>query len=52
MIDCEVSSNRHHRQVIVDWLRDPADELEFTAKILKKDAKNYHCWQYRSVIVV
>ncbi len=38
---------RHHRQVIVDWLRDPSLELEFSADILKDDAKNYHAWQHR-----
>lgn len=42
------SPARHHRKVIVEWLRDPSEELEFTAKILKKDSKNYHTWQYRS----
>ena len=42
-----ISLRRHHRQVIVDWLRDPSQELDFTAQILKEDAKNYHTWQHR-----
>lgn len=38
---------RHHRRVIVEWLEDPKDELQFTEKILQDDAKNYHAWQHR-----
>lgn len=40
---------RYHRQIIVKWLEDPSQELEFTAFILSKDAKNYHAWQHRCV---
>ncbi|XP_008550711.2 protein farnesyltransferase/geranylgeranyltransferase type-1 subunit alpha [Microplitis demolitor] len=37
----------HHRKAIIEWLRDPSYELDFTAMILEKDAKNYHTWQHR-----
>ncbi|KAH0551988.1 protein farnesyltransferase/geranylgeranyltransferase type-1 subunit alpha [Cotesia glomerata] len=37
----------HHRKAIIEWLRDPSCELNFTAMILEKDAKNYHTWQHR-----
>lgn len=43
---------RHHRRVIVEWLGDPKEELEFTAKILRGDAKNYHAWQHRYAIIL
>lgn len=43
---------RHHRRVIVEWLGDPKEELEFTARILKGDAKNYHAWQHRYAIIL
>ena len=41
------SISRYHRQLIVKWLDDPSQELEFTSNILSKDAKNYHAWQHR-----
>lgn len=37
----------HHRKAIVELLKDPSRELEFTANILCKDEKNYHTWQHR-----
>ena len=43
---------RHHRRVIVEWLGDPKDELEFTARILNGDAKNYHAWQHRYAVIL
>ena len=42
---------RYHRGVIVGWLGDPSKELEFTAEILRKDAKNYHAWQHRQSVI-
>ena len=42
---------RHHRRLIVDWLKDASGELEFTEKILAQDSKNYHAWQHRCVSV-
>lgn len=41
----------HHRRVIVEWLRDPSQELEFTERILINDAKNYHAWQHRQWVI-
>ncbi|XP_014767770.1 protein farnesyltransferase/geranylgeranyltransferase type-1 subunit alpha [Octopus bimaculoides] len=41
----------HHRQVIVEWLDDPSEELAFTASILSLDAKNYHAWQHRQWVL-
>ena len=45
------SACRYHRGIIVSWLDDPSKELEFTAEILRKDAKNYHAWQHRQAMV-
>ncbi|XP_037600675.1 protein farnesyltransferase/geranylgeranyltransferase type-1 subunit alpha [Cebus imitator] len=42
---------RHHRRVLVEWLRDPSQELEFIADILNQDAKNYHAWQHRQWVI-
>ncbi|GAA5825676.1 hypothetical protein JCM11251_000335 [Rhodosporidiobolus azoricus] len=36
-----------HRRQIVLALNDPSRELDFTAKALALDAKNYHTWAYR-----
>ncbi|TNY23470.1 hypothetical protein DMC30DRAFT_414158 [Rhodotorula diobovata] len=36
-----------HRRTIVLALDDPSRELDFTAKALAIDAKNYHTWAYR-----
>ena len=33
--------------MLVEWLRDPSQELEFIADILTQDAKNHHAWQHR-----
>eukprot|EP00069_Balaena_mysticetus_P014585 bmy_10255T0 len=40
-----------HRRVLVEWLRDPSQELEFIADILNQDAKNYHAWQHRQWVI-
>ncbi|CAH0399813.1 unnamed protein product [Chilo suppressalis] len=37
----------HHRRVLVEWLRDPSQELELTCDALLQDPKNYHAWQHR-----
>lgn len=37
----------HHRRLIVTETRKPVPELEFIAKSLKVDSKNYHTWSYR-----
>lgn len=42
---------RYHRKVIVEWLKDPRDELQFTEDILRLDAKNYHAWQHRQWVI-
>ncbi|KAB0344669.1 hypothetical protein FD754_021595 [Muntiacus muntjak] len=34
--------------VLVEWLRDPPQELEFIAGILTEHAKNYHTWQHQT----
>uniref|UniRef100_A0A7M4G0D6 Protein farnesyltransferase/geranylgeranyltransferase type-1 subunit alpha n=1 Tax=Crocodylus porosus TaxID=8502 RepID=A0A7M4G0D6_CROPO len=41
----------HHRRVLVEWLQDPSQELEFIADILSQDAKNYHAWQHRQWVI-
>ncbi|XP_019504833.1 PREDICTED: protein farnesyltransferase/geranylgeranyltransferase type-1 subunit alpha isoform X2 [Hipposideros armiger] len=41
----------HHRRVLVEWLKDPSQELEFIADILNQDAKNYHAWQHRQWVI-
>lgn len=45
------SGFRHHRRVLVEWLKDPSQELEFIADILNQDAKNYHAWQHRQWVI-
>lgn len=45
------SSSRHHRRMVVEWLNDPSEELEFIADILSQDAKNYHAWQHRQWVI-
>lgn len=37
----------HHRRVLVEWLKDPSQELELTGDALIQDPKNYHAWQHR-----
>ncbi|BGP55277.1 hypothetical protein JCM8202_000648 [Rhodotorula sphaerocarpa] len=41
-----------HRRTIVLALDDPSRELEFTAKALALDAKNYHTWAYRQWVLL
>ncbi|KFO20395.1 Protein farnesyltransferase/geranylgeranyltransferase type-1 subunit alpha [Fukomys damarensis] len=41
----------HHRRVLIEWLKDPSQELEFVADILNQDAKNYHTWQHRQWVI-
>ncbi|KWU46260.1 protein prenylyltransferase, partial [Rhodotorula sp. JG-1b] len=41
-----------HRRTIVLALNDPSRELEFTAKALALDAKNYHTWAYRQWVLM
>lgn len=45
------SLSRHHRRMVVEWLSDPSEELEFIADILSQDAKNYHAWQHRQWVI-
>ncbi|GAA5829804.1 hypothetical protein JCM3766R1_001312 [Sporobolomyces carnicolor] len=40
-----------HRRTIVLALDDPSRELDFTARALSFDAKNYHTWAYRQFIL-
>ena len=37
--------------MVVEWLSDPSEELEFIADILSQDAKNYHAWQHRQWVI-
>jgi len=37
----------HHRRLILTETRMPSSELEFIAKSLQVDSKNYHTWSYR-----
>lgn len=37
--------------MVVEWLNDPSDELQFVAEILSQDAKNYHAWQHRQWVI-
>ena len=37
--------------MLVEWLNDPSQELEFTASILRIDAKNYHAWSHRQWVL-
>ncbi|KAG8004249.1 Protein farnesyltransferase/geranylgeranyltransferase type-1 subunit alpha [Nibea albiflora] len=41
----------HHRRMVVEWLNDASEELEFIADILSQDAKNYHAWQHRQWVI-
>lgn len=43
--------SRHHRRMVVEWLNDPSEELQFIADILSQDAKNYHAWQHRQWVI-
>lgn len=37
--------------MVVEWLNDPSEELQFIADILSQDAKNYHAWQHRQWVI-
>lgn len=37
--------------MVVGWLNDPLQELEFSASVLNLDAKNYHTWQHRQWVI-
>ncbi len=37
--------------MVVEWLNDPSEELQFVAEILSQDAKNYHAWQHRQWVI-
>ncbi|KAF7965616.1 hypothetical protein HWV62_42641 [Athelia sp. TMB] len=37
----------HHRRLLLTEMRKPAPELDFIARSLKEDEKNYHTWSYR-----
>ena len=41
----------YHRQKLVEWSGNPSGELDFTAKALQYDSKNYHAWQYRQWLI-
>jgi protein farnesyltransferase/geranylgeranyltransferase type-1 subunit alpha len=40
-----------HRRIVVAALGDPANELQFSAENLARDAKNYHTWAYRQWVL-
>lgn len=44
--------DRQHRRTIVLALDDPSRELDFTAKALALDSKNYHTWAYRQWVLM
>lgn len=44
-------TRRQHRRTIVLALDDPSRELDFTARALSFDAKNYHTWAYRQFVL-
>jgi protein farnesyltransferase/geranylgeranyltransferase type-1 subunit alpha len=37
--------------MLVDWLNDGHQELDFTSSILRPDTKNYHAWQHRQWVI-
>ncbi|KAF9239776.1 hypothetical protein BU15DRAFT_87803 [Melanogaster broomeanus] len=41
----------HHRRLLVQQTKDPGPELEFIARALQIDTKNYHTWSYRQWIL-
>lgn len=45
------SMDRYHRQKLVEWSKDPSQELQLTARVLSEDAKNYHAWQHRQWVI-
>lgn len=44
---CSPLIGRYHRRAIVEKMGEAPQELEFTARILEGDAKNYHAWAHR-----
>lgn len=42
---------RQHRKLIVTAYGDPSLELDFIARVLAKDSKNYHTWAYRQWVL-
>jgi len=40
-----------HRRVLMEWSKDPGNELRFTELILAADQKNYHAWQHRQWVL-
>ena len=42
---------RYHRQKLVEWTRDPSEELTLTAAVFDEDGKNYHAWQHRQWVI-
>eukprot|EP01083_Nonionella_stella_P051102 135693_1 len=36
-----------HRRKVVEWLKDPSQELMTTERVLENDTKNYHAWSHR-----
>lgn len=40
-----------HRRVLMEWSKDPGNELRFTEVILAADQKNYHAWQHRQWVL-
>lgn len=41
----------HHRQLLIEQIQEPGDELNFIKTILDIDSKNYHTWAYRQWIL-
>lgn len=37
----------HHRRLLLTQTRKPVPELQFIARSLTEDEKNYHTWSYR-----
>jgi len=35
----------------VEWTKDASRELDFCERVLGRDAKNYHAWQHRFVVM-
>jgi len=42
-----VSFFRHHRRLVTEKTGMSKEELDYTAKYLLNDPKNYHVWAYR-----
>jgi len=37
--------------MVVQLMNDCSKELSFTREMLYDDAKNYHCWQHRQLVL-